>query len=117
MADEAKLSDECREIVAAEPQVSPIRVDTRSHFVTDRTFENKEALVEWARDIALPLRFSIVITRSDNGKGSRKLFIVLSCERGGTYKPTGKKVKFEETGTRKCECPFRLRGYFHATGE
>jgi hypothetical protein len=117
MADEAKPPEECKEIVVAEPQVSPIRVDTRSHFVTDRNFVNKEALVDWARDIALPLKFSIVITRSDNGKGSRKPFIVLGCERGGIYKPSGKKVKFEETGTGKCDCRFRLRGYLHATGE
>jgi hypothetical protein len=42
---------------------------------------------------------------------------VLSCERGGVYKPSKKKSKFEETGTRKCGCPFRLRGYFHSTND
>jgi hypothetical protein len=40
---------------------------------------------------------------------------VLGCERGGTYKPTGKKPKKDGLGSRKCGCPFRIRGYFHVT--
>jgi hypothetical protein len=42
---------------------------------------------------------------------------VLDCERGGVYKPSKKKLMFEETGTKKCACPFRLRDYFHSTND
>jgi hypothetical protein len=114
MADESKHPDECRALVARPPVIN---VDASSHFVTNRVFVSKEEVVKWAREVSTPLRFIVVVVRSDNGGGGRKSFIVLGCERGGKYKPTEKKIKFEETGTRKCECPFRLRGYFHATHE
>jgi hypothetical protein len=54
---------------------------------------------------------------SGYGGDMRKQKLVSGCERGGVYKPTQKKLKFAETGTRKCGRPFRLRGYFHATKE
>jgi hypothetical protein len=112
MADEFKPSNECRAVVVKPPAIN---IDVSSHFVTERAFETKEELVKWARDVVTPLRFTIVVLRSDNGTASTKLFILLACERGGAYKPTRKKLKKEGLGTRKCGCSFRLRGYFHAT--
>ncbi|KAK2363356.1 hypothetical protein QL285_088349 [Trifolium repens] len=87
MADESKPPDECRAIVVKPPAIN---IDVSSHFVTDRAFETKEELVKWAHDVATPLRFTIVVLRSDNGTAKRKAFIVLACERGGAYKPTGR---------------------------
>jgi hypothetical protein len=86
-----------------------------SHFETNQVFESKEAVLKWAREVATPLRFAIVVVRSDNGGGGRKQYIVLGCKRGGKYKPTGKKPKFEETGMTKCEYLFRIQACLHAT--
>jgi len=38
----------------------------------------------------------------------------MQCERGGIYKPpkTRKKPNLEGIGSRKCNCPFRLKGFF-----
>jgi hypothetical protein len=83
----------------------------------DKTFVNREDFLKWARHEAAKLRFVIVILRSDNDSDRRKLFLVLGYERGGEYKLTNKKLEFEEIGTRKYGCPFRLGGYFHATRE
>ncbi|KAK2412481.1 hypothetical protein QL285_047669 [Trifolium repens] len=90
MADESKPSDECRAIIVKAPAIN---IDVSSHFVTDEAFETKEMLLKWAHNRATHLRFSIVVLRSDNGTANRKAFIVLGCERGGAYKPTGKKLK------------------------
>jgi len=39
---------------------------------------------------------------------------MLQCERSGVYKPpkTKNKLKLEGTYSRKCDCPFRMRGNF-----
>jgi hypothetical protein len=58
-----------------------------------------------------------VIVNSDYGDGNRKQKLVLGCKRGGVYKRTSKKLKFEETGTRKYGCSFKLCGYFLASKE
>jgi hypothetical protein len=105
MADESKPLDECKAIVVKAPAIN---IDVSSHFVTDQVFETKEMLLKWARDRATPLRFSIVVERSDNGTAKIKGFIVLGCERGGAYNPTGKKLKKDGLGSRKCGCPFRI---------
>jgi len=38
----------------------------------------------------------------------------MQCEKSGEYKPpkTRKKPNLQGTGSRKCECPFRLCGFF-----
>ena len=38
----------------------------------------------------------------------------MQCERSGIYKPpkTRKKPNLEGIGSRKCNCPFRLKGFF-----
>ncbi|KAK2369948.1 protein FAR1-RELATED SEQUENCE [Trifolium repens] len=101
----------------APPAIGPpaIHFDSSSSFLTDQAFETRDALLKWVRDVAAGLKFAVVIVNSDYGDGNRKQKLVLGCERGGTYKRASKKIKFEETGTRKCGCPFKLRGYFHNT--
>jgi hypothetical protein len=101
----------------APPTIGPpaIQFDTSSSFLTDQAFETRDALLKWVREVVAGLKFAIVIVNSDYGDGKRKQKLVLGCERGGAYKRTSKKIKFEETRTRKCGCPFRLRGYFYNT--
>ena len=80
MADESKPPDESRALVARPPAIN---VYVGSHFETNQAFESKEVVLKWAREVATPLQFSIVVVRSYNGGGGRKQFIVLGCERGG----------------------------------
>ncbi|KAK2397383.1 hypothetical protein QL285_058962 [Trifolium repens] len=110
-------SDQASPALPAPPAIGPpaIQFDTSSSFLTDQAFETRDALLKWVREVVAGLKFAIVIVNSDYGDGKRKQKLVLGCERGGAYKRTSKKIKFEETRTRKCGCPFRLRGYFYNT--
>jgi len=69
-------------------------------------------LLEWARSIDYSYGFVIVILRSDTwtGQQERMTYILLGCEIGGKYKQYKKDVDINQTRSKKCECPFRLRG-------
>jgi hypothetical protein len=67
-------------------------------------------LVNWARGVGKATRLVIVITLSDNGAIRRKPLVTLGCERGGKHKEYKNPYKRETIGTKKCECPFKLRG-------
>ncbi|XP_052728520.1 uncharacterized protein LOC128195310 [Vigna angularis] len=58
------------------------------------------------------LGFVVVIVRSDIATGvrGRKTFVILGCEREGKYKKYKADAVASVYGTRKCECPFRLKG-------
>jgi len=53
-----------------------------------------------------------VIIRSDTNTGSRgkTSFVLIGCERSGEYRCRKKEFVRKETETRKCGCPFKLRG-------
>lgn len=55
--------------------------------------------------------FRVVIRRFDNGSNRRQTFVTMICKRSGTYQPLLQKLKHNDTGSRKCECSFKLRGY------
>ncbi|XP_052734040.1 uncharacterized protein LOC128196599 [Vigna angularis] len=57
------------------------------------------------------LGFVVVIVRSDIATGvqGRKTFVILGCERGGKYRKYKADAVASVYGTRKCECPFRLK--------
>src|SRR3954466_6850661 len=84
-------------------------VDVRQEFTNDRSFDSREQLIEWVRNEASKLGFGIVILRSDNGNSRRKVFVVLNCERGGSYVQSNRVLKHDDTESRKCGCPFKLR--------
>ena len=52
----------------------------------------------------------IVTLKSDYGGGKRKEVIILGCERGGKCKPYKRKLTNKTFNSRKCECPFKLKG-------
>ena len=65
--------------------------------------------------MAKKLGFVVVVFRSDKGgsAGNRKVFLTLGCERSGHYKHANRPRKRKGevlTGTKKIDCPFRLRG-------
>lgn len=55
--------------------------------------------------------FGDVIERPDNGSDKRRAFVTMRCERSGTYQPLIRKLKRDDTGSRKCECLFKLHEY------
>src|SRR3954464_5365824 len=90
-------------------------VDVRQHFTIDRSFGDREQLLDWVRKEANKNGFAIVILRSDNGNIRRKAFVVFDCERGGSYVQSNRVLKHEDTGSRKCGCPFKLRAKYRAS--
>lgn len=68
-------------------------------------------MLQWICREAGNLGFGVVIERSDNGLDRRHTFLTMICERSGTYQPRIRKLKWDDTGSRKCECPFKLLGY------
>ncbi|GAB2269310.1 hypothetical protein Dimus_038766 [Dionaea muscipula] len=71
-------------------------------------------MTDWVRMVGRQHGFVVVIDKSTSGKGNRLLKYTLICERGEKYKPSryllpGQILK-KNTGTKKCECPFALRG-------
>ena len=66
----------------------------------------------WARSVAHEKGFVAIIIRSDTdtGRRGRSSFVLIGCKRSGQYKCRNKEFVRRDTGTRKCGCPFRLRG-------
>ncbi|KAJ1391326.1 putative ADP-glucose phosphorylase-like [Sesbania bispinosa] len=60
--------------------------------------------------------FVAIISRSYAGGNGRKTMLVLGCERSGKYKPYKTELTCNVTGTKKCDCPFRLKGRPVRTG-
>ncbi|KAH1193370.1 PKS-NRPS hybrid synthetase [Glycine max] len=75
-------------------------------------FATRDDVLQWARTVAHENGFVAVIMRSDTEIGSRgrSSFVLIGCERSGTYKCRNKEFVRKDTGSRKCGCPFRLRG-------
>jgi len=93
--------------------------DYTSHFTTDDIFPTREDLIKWVRGIAYNLGFIVIILRSDkyNGQPERKTHVLLGCERGGKYRKYKCDAEPSLSSTRKCDCPFRLRGRLISQGE
>ncbi|KAK2398613.1 protein FAR1-RELATED SEQUENCE [Trifolium repens] len=77
------------EVVAA-PVDEPIgiSINTGNLFLNAALYNDRDELIDWCRQVALNAGFSMEPKR---------------------------KLKRDDTATRKCDCPFRLRGYFLAT--
>ncbi|XP_052736061.1 protein FAR-RED ELONGATED HYPOCOTYL 3-like [Vigna angularis] len=92
--------------------------DLTNNFTTNEIFSFRENLIEWVKGIVNDLGFVVVTTRSDKATGQpgRKTFVLLGCERGGKYRKY-KPDQRSAYGTRKCECPFQLRGKPSSNGD
>ncbi|KAH0989406.1 hypothetical protein GBA52_000889 [Prunus armeniaca] len=91
-------------------------LDYTNEFTTDEIFKSRDALVEWTRDRGNSNGLVIIIKNSDaGGAGNKKPRIKFCCEKGGVYKRkidenVHKKRRLRSSGTKKCGCPFLLRG-------
>ncbi|KAL5134448.1 putative protein FAR1-RELATED SEQUENCE 10 [Glycine soja] len=92
--------------------VNEAHVDCSYAFNTSQVFETREDVLKWARTVAHENGFVAVIMRSDTYTGSRgrTSFVLIGCERSGKYKGRKKEFVRKDTGTRKCGCPFKIRG-------
>ena len=71
-------------------------------------------MLEWVRSVGRQNGFLIVITKSTNLKGNKLPRCILCCEKQGKYKRaqhlTEGQSFVRNTRSKKCECPFQLRG-------
>ncbi|XP_058746437.1 uncharacterized protein LOC131619347 [Vicia villosa] len=86
-------------------------VDVGGDFNNKQEFDDRESMLTWICRNATDRGFGAVIGRSDNGTTRRNAFATMLCERTGEYHPPIRKFKRDDTGTRKCEFPFKIRGY------
>ncbi|XP_057441555.1 indole-3-acetaldehyde oxidase-like isoform X2 [Lotus japonicus] len=91
-------------------QAPGVIVDCAKEFTTDQVFPTRDDLLDWARSVGRENGFVVVIMRSDNGSVKRKELVTLGCEKGGKYKPYKSTLTRKNTRSKKCQCPFRLRG-------
>ncbi|OUZ99935.1 hypothetical protein BVC80_9069g45 [Macleaya cordata] len=99
-------------------EIEPIvedHVDLSERFITDKIFESRQELIDWAKETGKEVGTVIVTKRSDFVTGRRPR-LLLGCERAGKYrapKPRAeKKGERKKVGTKLCGCPFLLRGLF-----
>ncbi|XP_027913070.1 PKS-NRPS hybrid synthetase CHGG_01239-like isoform X1 [Vigna unguiculata] len=94
-------------------------VDCSDAFNTTEVFPSRDVMLNWARDVAKENGFVLIILRSETStkstrttrRNQRKTFVILGCDRSGKYRgPYKNALSRKVNGTRKCECPFRLRG-------
>ncbi|KAL5128022.1 Protein FAR1-RELATED SEQUENCE 5 [Glycine soja] len=92
--------------------VNEAHADCSDAFNTSQVFATREDVLKWARTVAHENGFVAVIMRSDTYTGSRgrTSFVLIGCERSGKYKGRNKEFVRRDTGTRKCGCPFKIRG-------
>ncbi|KAH1233237.1 Protein FAR1-RELATED SEQUENCE 5 [Glycine max] len=92
--------------------VNEPHVNCSNAFNTSQVFGTRDDVLQWAQTVAHENGFVAAIMRSDTdtGRRGRSSFVLIGCERSGTYKCRNKEFIRKDTGSRKCGCPFRLRG-------
>ncbi|XP_024169848.1 protein FAR1-RELATED SEQUENCE 5-like [Rosa chinensis] len=104
--------------------------ETTNQFITSEVFKSRNELVNWTREEGRKCGIVVVIRRSD-APGNCRLKrgrITFGCERGGFYQKNSiasecmqkkklnaslnpqKKKRDRSGGTKRCGCPFRLKG-------
>ena len=98
-----------------EPKPVPISVfcegrDTASFFTTNSRWREREELLGWVCQQGARAGFSVCIDKYI----IKRSYLTMQCERSGIYKPpkTKKKPNLEGIRSRKCNCLFRLKGFF-----
>ena len=68
--------------------------------------------MQWARSVAYEIGFVAMIMKSDTNTDirGRTSFVLIGCERSGQYRSRKKDFVRRDTSSRKCGCPFKLRG-------
>ncbi|XP_038680255.1 protein FAR1-RELATED SEQUENCE 4-like [Tripterygium wilfordii] len=87
---------------------STFEQDFTDEFTTDTIFQSREELIQWARHIGQNLGFIVIILRSEIGGPGKRHKLLMTCECSGNYRSLKNSTKL--TGSKKCNCPFQLKG-------
>ncbi|XP_073219701.1 uncharacterized protein [Cicer arietinum] len=100
-------------------RVEPVMIDLTDVFTTDMMLDTRDDLLKWARNVGRENGIVVVIFRSETATARPRIKtkLILGCERSGKYRPWKNPNLTRSTWTRKCECPFRLRGTRSSVGE
>ncbi|KAI5673964.1 hypothetical protein M9H77_14328 [Catharanthus roseus] len=102
-------------------------IDLGHLFTTDRLFSSKDELIDWAKQTAMKAKTYLIINWYQRSRtADRRPYVTLACERGGVVKKYKKPIVDDEEeeipikrqgpyGTKKCGCPFKLKGEQMAT--
>ncbi|XP_057418445.1 protein FAR1-RELATED SEQUENCE 6-like [Lotus japonicus] len=94
----------------------PIAADYTEQFTIDGVFATRDELLDWAKNVGKQLGFVIIIRRSDcgsKGRGSKgRQLAILVCEMSGKFKQYKPVLMRKGTGTKKYDCPFRLKARY-----
>ncbi|XP_050920489.1 uncharacterized protein LOC127138135 [Lathyrus oleraceus] len=82
-------------------------VDVGNKCKIEQEFESCDQMLQWIRMEASKLGFVVVIGRFDNDSDRRYAFVTMKYERSGKYRTPLRIFKRDDTGSRKCECPFK----------
>ena len=82
-------------------------------------FDCRDDVLQWARSVAHENGFVAMIIRFNTNTGSRGRisFVLIGCERSGEYRCRKKEFVRRDIETRKCGCPFKLRGKLVVGGQ
>ncbi|XP_004516717.1 uncharacterized protein [Cicer arietinum] len=99
--------------------VEPVMIDLTDVFTTGMMFDTRDELLKWARNVGRENGIVVVIFRSETAtaRPRTKTKLILGCERSGKYRPWKNPNLTRSTWTRKCDCPFRLRGTRSSVGD
>nr|XP_027187322.1 uncharacterized protein LOC113785178 [Cicer arietinum] len=83
-------------------------VDTTNVFDTYQIFDTRDAVVNWAKEIGLKNKVTIIIRRLyiETGEKERRNKLILGCGKGGKYKYAASSTR---NSKKKCDCHFKLR--------
>lgn len=84
-------------------------IDYNSLFLTNIVFNTAELAIDWAREVAHSVGFSVVQKRQKTRNGVKNY--VIMCDRGGKYKSQSRDPQNplrKTTSTKKCRCPFQF---------
>lgn len=91
-----------------------VYVDVGKEFNTEQKLKLYDRMLKWVRVEAIKLGFGIIIVRSYFDFDRISTFTTMRCEWSGENKEHIRKFKCDDTRTRKCGCPIKLRGYHMA---
>lgn len=78
-------------------------------FATRLRFDTANLAIEWARNVAHSIGFSLVQDSQKHRGGVQ--YYTMTCDRGGKYRQRSKdpeRPTRKHTSTKKCQCPFKL---------
>ncbi|XP_040862117.1 uncharacterized protein [Glycine max] len=99
--------------------VNEPHVDCSDAFNNSQVFDCRDDVLQWARSVAHENGFVAMIIRFNTNTGSRGRisFVLIGCERSGEYRCRKKEFVRRDIETRKCGCPFKLRGKLVVGGQ